>query len=377
MLLMSLFFAAILLRVAHSAARPYPKPTRWSKFLIVGACVVLGPWFLMFASPVNAGLFALLALALLVWPVARRKVSRFLPLSVAAFAIAYGVAGWHAIEQQAAASRLRAKYPFESMADRVPEPRPDLRAPLNAAAGARLNDFEQVVQSEARGTFRNYQLQRLHEDTVGAFVNSPGFGVARMMGPPTGESLKDRSDRDDVPAQPGSPALWPGGMPYVVVNEMDRDSLNGLHANGLLDFVNPRGWGYVKEGRKAAGFLPHGFSRVPAADNWQVQRIELVGLLKHPEPVVYPSDRLPAMADLHNAPTRPLDPFETAGIAAVRRGEEGFAARRGDEVRFVGAIRSAKQCVECHGGERGDLLGAFAYALRPAEAPAVITGRSR
>ena len=71
------------------------------------------------------------------------------------------------------------------------------------------------------------------------------------------------------------------------------------------------------------------------------------------------------MADLRSAPTRPLDEFEADALAAVRRGEDGHAARRGDEVRFVGAVRSARQCVGCHGGKRGGLLGAFSYTLEP------------
>ena len=96
-----------------------------------------------------------------------------------------------------------------------------------------------------------------------------------------------------------------------------------------------------------------------------MRRVESVGLLAHPEPVVYVSERLPAMADLRSAPTRPLDEFEADALAAVRRGEDGHAARRGDEVRFVGAVRSARQCVGCHGGERGGLLGAFSYTLEP------------
>ena len=65
----------------------------------------------------------------------------------------------------------------------------------------------------------------------------------------------------------------------------------------------------VQSRERVAGFLPHRFSKVPEATTWQVQRIELVGLLKHPEPVAYLSDRLPAMAELRDAPTRPLDAF--------------------------------------------------------------------
>jgi mono/diheme cytochrome c family protein len=30
---------------------------------------------------------------------------------------------------------------------------------------------------------------------------------------------------------------------------------------------------------------------------------------------------------------------------------------------MLGAVRSTRQCVACHGGDRGDLLGAFSYAL--------------
>lgn len=48
----------------------------------------------------------------------------------------------------------------------------------------------------------------------------------------------------------------------------------------------------------------------------------------------------------------------------LEQGEDLFASRDGDDLRMLGAVRSAKQCVACHGGERGDLLGAFSYVLR-------------
>jgi len=31
---------------------------------------------------------------------------------------------------------------------------------------------------------------------------------------------------------------------------------------------------------------------------------------------------------------------------------------------MLGATYGAKQCVACHGGERGDLLGVFSYTLQ-------------
>lgn len=367
MLYLSLPLALIVLAAAHSAARPYPEPMRWGRFLGIGGGAVVAPLFLLGSSPVVAGLFVLLVAALAVWPLVRRRVPTFLPLSIAAALVAYGTAGWYALKEQGASDQLRREYPLESLAERVPEPRASLRTPLSAGATENLNSFENEVRS-AGFTVRSYQLRTLHEHTTDAFVNSPGFGVMRMIPGPTAESLKADS-RPEAPSQPGSPAGWAPGEPFEPAPSADRDALVGLHTDGVLDFVNPRGWGYVKSRDAVAGFLPHRFSKVPEAKVWVVQRIELVGLLKHPEPVVYLSDRLPAMAELRDAPTRPLDEFESAGLDVVRRGEDGFATRRGDVARFVGGIRAAKQCVECHGGERGDLLGAFSYTLRAKSTP--------
>ena len=40
-----------------------------------------------------------------------------------------------------------------------------------------------------------------------------------------------------------------------------------------------------------------------------------------------------------------------------------FVRETSEGVRMLGAIRSVEQCMKCHGGERGDLLGAFSYSL--------------
>jgi hypothetical protein len=137
--------------------------------------------------------------------------------------------------------------------------------------------------------------------------------------------------------------------------------LNGLHTNGVLDFVHAPGFGFVKDRKHVAGFQAHGFSEVPkSAAKWEVGKLELVSLLLNKEPVVYLSDRLPRMSELRGAPTRPLDRFETAGLAALRQGEDLHI----EGTRMVGSIRATKQCLECHGGSRGELLGAFSYSLR-------------
>src|SRR5262249_24914209 len=93
------------------------------------------------------------------------------------------------------------------------------------------------------------------------------------------------------------------------------------------------------------------------------QTLDLLGIVVHADPVVYVTDNLPRMDELRGAPTRPLDDFEQAGLKALRAGDDLFIRDRVEGRRVLGAIRSAEQCVDCHGGERGYLLGAFSYTL--------------
>ena len=113
-----------------------------------------------------------------------------------------------------------------------------------------------------------------------------------------------------------------------------------------------------------AGFQSHQFTSVPVFDKQRVvQTIDLVSLLRHTDPVAYLSDHLPRM-DRSGAPTRPLTGFEASGLEKMKRGEDLVIGAAGDRLRMLGSIRSTKQCIQCHGGERGDLLGAFSYTLK-------------
>lgn len=139
--------------------------------------------------------------------------------------------------------------------------------------------------------------------------------------------------------------------------------LQELHLKSILDFANPRGFGLVEDRKKVAGFQPHQFRAVPQAKQWKVQSVELVSLLMHAGPVVYVSAELPRMDKLGKVPTRPLNTFEAMGLESLQHGEELFVRQTDDGLRMMGALRSITQCVNCHGGERGDLLGAFSYNL--------------
>ena len=98
-----------------------------------------------------------------------------------------------------------------------------------------------------------------------------------------------------------------------------------------------------------------------------MRTLDLVGLLLHETPVVYVSDHLPQMDELRRVPIRPLDKFERLGLAALHHGDDLFISRDGKDLRMLGAVYSSRQCVDCHGGERGDLLGAFSYTLKREE----------
>jgi hypothetical protein len=39
----------------------------------------------------------------------------------------------------------------------------------------------------------------------------------------------------------------------------------------------------------------------------------------------------------------------------------------GAEYQMLGSLRAAKQCLDCHNVQRGELLGAFSYRLKLAE----------
>jgi hypothetical protein len=71
------------------------------------------------------------------------------------------------------------------------------------------------------------------------------------------------------------------------------------------------------------------------------------------------------MDELRQAPLRELNVFESSGLKSLQDGDEVFVCEMPDKsLRMLGAIRALKQCVDCHGGARGDLLVAFSYELR-------------
>jgi hypothetical protein len=265
--------------------------------------------------------------------------------------------------------RLQLKYPFESMAERLPVPKTNAVTPLSNESAEQLSELERTFGTDFH-TARDLSLQNLHQDSVKHFIDSPGFGVGRGPIRPSEERLAARRfDRRETPlpqpnARPWS-TLAEGDL--RVLPDLNPAALRTMHLNSIIDFVNPEAFGLIISRQKVAGFLPHQFYSVPQAKEWNVQTVELLGLLMHEEPVIYVSDELPNMENARTMPTRPLNVFETAGLKRLQEGDDLFVRETNDDIRMLGAVRSIAKCVQCHGGERGELLGAFSYSLQRAK----------
>ncbi len=330
----------------------------YDHLILAGLAVIFSPCFFLPGLIVH-GLLALIGV--MVW-----KKRQWSAVSLRRYLIGAGVASYaliagFALQEVLEQHRLQQEYTFESMEDRVPAPR-KISVVLAPDTKKRLAEMNESLVWKSTGSHREYALRRLHQSSVQTFVASPGFGVAR------GPGLADWNDvvlDDDLLAQPGAPFASTVGPADFASEPLDvkRDSLLQMHMSGILDFVNPKGFGVIETRQKVLGFRPHRFSNVPTAAPLTIRAIELVSLLMNGEPVVYMSDNLPSMKEARTAPKRPLNAFESAGLEKLYAGDELFLRETTEGLRMLGAVRSVEQCVKCHGGERGDLLGAFSYSL--------------
>jgi hypothetical protein len=370
-LYVSLVLSAIFLLVVNLCA--------WLPRRLVTAALVIGlgfsilPMFLGIFFPPVALQFLLVSAAVLFWRWRSGNPWSFLTLSISATVVTYVVVLCLTLPEERTFARLRERFSYESMEERLPTPRSPRRGErLPRETHERLTLLENTVRQSGGGQgffSRASMLQRLHEQKVSLFVNSPGFGVARILGRPSESRITGRLRPNTPIPQPDSSASPSGPIgdpsPTQIGSKSEGHGLRLLHREGVVDFAYPFGFGYVKDRRHVAGFQAHRFSEVPGpAEEWEVRRLDLVGLLLHDQPVVYVSENLPRMDELRGAPTRPLDRFEASALEKLRHGEELLIANAPNGVRMLGAIRSVQQCVTCHGGERGDLLGAFSYTLR-------------
>ncbi len=213
------------------------------------------------------------------------------------------------------------------------------------------------------GFVRTRSLKQLHAGVVQQFIGSPGFGVMRSVGRPAPFYLEH--ERKEMPPLPQpAPSIWPADLAPAPLQVASGPDLLAAHDENTVQFLAPLGFGYVRDREHVAGFRPHQFREGPRAPRrWQVSRLELVGLLKGEEPVVYLSAHFPRMDELREAPTRSLDAFETEALAKLRRGDDLIVQEADKQMRMLGSLRAAQQCLRCHQVQRGELLGAFSYQM--------------
>ena len=230
-------------------------------------------------------------------------------------------------------------------------------------------------------------LHGLHEEFSLRFAGRVGFGTVRM-GRNGRNPQKLLHEEVRVPAfpQPREGEMWPDEwLTHEVPADPDAVAdLAAWHTERGIDFANGAGFGVLAgvdgDGWSGAvlpddadpadapfliGFRPHA-AGAPAGDgplmpDWTLDRVELIGLLLHDEPVAYASADLPRMGETATHETRPLTDFEAAALPKLAAGEWVVAAADDYRLRAVGALPAAKACAACHGVEEGRLLGALSY----------------
>lgn len=264
--------------------------------------------------------------------------------------------------------RLKGEYPFVSLSDR-----------LKVRAEPVVANFPDVPKSYGSG-FRHRELaiRDLHSSAIFHFLEAPEFGVMRMSYDPI-TTLKN-DDESPIVLKPYSDCLnladFEAGEKYHSKNASGQDELVWKHSRIESWFATEERNGEFKDVDHVAGFLPHAITDQSKANYWQrepsdlleyealtLNRLQLVGLLYHDNPVVYDLETTPTMVNAETAPTRPLDEFENRALEILKAGEPVYYESDGKITRMLGAIINADSCTKCHPGPNNQLLGAFSYVL--------------
>jgi hypothetical protein len=230
---------------------------------------------------------------------------------------------------------------------------------------------------------RDRVLASFHGQTADLFTSIPGFGMERM---------------------PSVYKYVPFEIPDLSTNEVEvekepavPEALKDLFARSREAFHEPaKPLPKTKSDRIMPTFMAGGgVGANVVVRGLQLRLLDLVGLTNSDGPKVYsggkafeaqrmsieelkaarakdakfglgivPPPRRPEKDDGTKVEIRPLDVFETAGVAELSQGKNLFIRNRGNVIRMLGALRAADQCVKCHtDSKKGDLLGALSYTF--------------
>jgi hypothetical protein len=305
------------------------------------------------------------------------------------------------------------KYPFQSLEQRLSRytlPEDSSKTRLSSDALFDIGGRKRITNIEGQNVGmgiragevdRGVLLQSLHEKYIVFFVEQAGFGIYRMgripsEGPhplswkrmPTQE-LTDLSKRESgLDGASIDLSETVEDETYKNVTKYpSRSAMAAAHRNLTASFVNEPGWGYVRSVKEVAGFESHRVGPLqlfypwrkpfiweypfdsPTDDSWQMENVQLVGLLKQVNPVVYVTEKLPNMDEIKNAETRSLTDWEDQSLVRLLQGEQVVIDAYENAIHMLGAIRASDDCLHCHAARSGDMLGAFTYRFTRNELP--------
>ncbi|TWU12404.1 hypothetical protein CA54_12280 [Symmachiella macrocystis] len=416
----ALICSALLLAFCIASARIHWAGAAFG-YLLFGGLVTLFWFFAFTMSPVLLWNWALLLLVTIVAASMKWSVQRTLVCGLTATAAAYLITAVAFIPEYQERLALREEYPQVSLVERLAyENRPETSKesdatgnedPRTGYSSLYLDEVESKLGNEDRlwsddvfarrkrslPSLYRPALNDAHKGFVHEFITADGAGVMRMPRRPARREFIEIPETKPIPIPKPSPQAEPTPEQFVREDKMAPDTpldkmyLDQFHLDGMADFADAIGFGYVEESwnynehklehhlDRVTGFQPHAFRKFPEpltnsdkSVRWLIEKLELVSLLKHDTPRVYESKNLPRMDELSTAPTRPLDEFETAALARLRAGETLVVHQDHNDIRMLGPIVAINQCLECHNVSRGDLLGAFTYRLvRDPQLPAL------
>lgn len=263
----------------------------------------------------------------------------------------------HALREQYPETSLESRLEFENGRQNAPASGNLL---LQNAQINRLSAFE-MRDSLGEGLWRVSALSRLHSEFYEHFIAAEGFGPARMAGIFSFKPEHYKFERHG--------RILPIALGDEIETTTDGEE---LHDKILADLFKTEGFGNVVGSKRAIGFEPHGPTDLKReigtstedAATWQLTRLELVSLLRHDEPRVYVAETIPLMNELEEIPHRALNEFETAALPQLETESDTVIKETPDGAVMLGAVRAGNDCLQCHNGPRGKLLGAFSYEFR-------------
>jgi Protein of unknown function (DUF3365) len=209
---------------------------------------------------------------------------------------------------------------------------------VDLLAEPKPTDPPKVTTSDPVTEREHKYMAALHRNTVEVFVDRPGMGIRRLS--PT---YADVINAPKPLQSNGQGSIVEPEKPKIEAKKPDKDKDSHFT---FQDTIKGRFGGY------------------PASETeqWNVRKVQLVGLTKNPKPVVYDTANVPGMKGVKDIPTRELNAFEKQALEALQSGDNLKVDRRGAEMRVMGPIYAGKQCLTCH-DKPGEMLGAFTYVL--------------